>query len=211
MPRDKVPSHMYHKICTYQRDATTLYSLTIDRVQARIQDLREEGLLGGGRVCVLEHPRALLNTPLDWHHILLPPPYCCLSHYDSCPSPLPISLPPPLPPCITSLLTVPECVTQCTVEQTRKVFDQGTIFSVKMCGGLKYNVGICSCEYQSVVLQLVFLFCSDNVSYQCKSWSDILQGWSDMHQTCIFNTHVTVFNSTQCTLLIVQISVSCIC
>ena len=44
MHRDKVPSHMYHKICTYQRDATTLYSLTIDRVQARIQDLREEGL-----------------------------------------------------------------------------------------------------------------------------------------------------------------------
>eukprot|EP00731_Ephydatia_muelleri_P008509 Em0004g847a len=37
-----------------------------------------------------------------------------------------------------------ECVTECTVEQTRKVFDQGTIFSVKMCGGLKYNVGICS-------------------------------------------------------------------
>ena len=31
------------------------------------------------------------------------------------------------------------------------------------------------------VLQLVFLFCSDNVSYQCKSWSDILQGWSDMY------------------------------
>ena len=29
---------------THQRDATTLYSLTIDRVQARIQDLREEGL-----------------------------------------------------------------------------------------------------------------------------------------------------------------------
>ena len=44
MHRDKVPSHMYHKICTHQRDATTLYSLTIDRVQARIQDLREEGL-----------------------------------------------------------------------------------------------------------------------------------------------------------------------
>ena len=44
MHRDKVPSHMYHKICSYQRDATTLYSLTIDRVQARIQDLREEGL-----------------------------------------------------------------------------------------------------------------------------------------------------------------------
>ena len=33
----------------------------------------------------------------------------------------------------------------------------------------------------SAVLQLVFLFCSDNVSYQCKSWSDILQGWSDMY------------------------------
>ena len=108
---------------------------------------------GGGCVCVcvcvLEHPSASLKTPLDWHHILLPPPYCCLSCYDSCPSPLPMPLPPPLPPCITSLLTVPECVTQCTVEQTRKVFDQGTIFSVKMCGGLKYNVGICSCEYQS--------------------------------------------------------------
>ena len=44
MHRDKVPSHMYHKICTHQRDATTLYLLTIDRVQARIQDLREEGL-----------------------------------------------------------------------------------------------------------------------------------------------------------------------
>ena len=44
MHRDKVPSHMYHKICTYQRDVTTLYSRTIDRVQARIQDLREEGL-----------------------------------------------------------------------------------------------------------------------------------------------------------------------
>ena len=44
MHRDMVPSHMYHKICTYQRDATTLYSHTIDRVQARIQDLREEGL-----------------------------------------------------------------------------------------------------------------------------------------------------------------------
>ena len=29
--RDKVPSHMYHKICTYQCDATTLYSRTIDR------------------------------------------------------------------------------------------------------------------------------------------------------------------------------------
>ena len=29
-------------------------------------------------------------------------------------------------------------------------------------------------------LQSVFLFCSDNVSYQCKSWSDILQGWSDL-------------------------------
>ena len=36
MHRDKVPSHMYHKICTYQRDVTTLYSRTIDRVQARI-------------------------------------------------------------------------------------------------------------------------------------------------------------------------------
>ena len=106
----------------------------------------EEGGWGGR---VLEHPRASLNTPLDWHHILLPPPYCCFSHYDSCPSPLPISLPPPLSPCITSLLTVPECVMQCTVEQTCKVFDQGTIFSVKMCGGLKYNFGICSCEYQS--------------------------------------------------------------
>ena len=28
MHRDKVPSHMYHKMCTYQCDATTLYSLT---------------------------------------------------------------------------------------------------------------------------------------------------------------------------------------
>ena len=74
-----------------------------------------EGGGWGEGVCELEHPRASLNTPLDWHHILLPPPYCCFSHYDSCPSPLPISLPPPLPPCITSLLTVPECVTQCTV------------------------------------------------------------------------------------------------
>ena len=44
MRRDNVPSHMYHKICTHQRDATTLYSLTIDRVQGRIRDLREEGL-----------------------------------------------------------------------------------------------------------------------------------------------------------------------
>ena len=26
MHRDKVPSHMYHKICTYQRDATTLFA-----------------------------------------------------------------------------------------------------------------------------------------------------------------------------------------
>ena len=31
------------------------------------------------------------------------------------------------------------------------------------------------------VLQLVILFCSDDVSYQCKSWSDIVQEWSDMH------------------------------
>ena len=41
MHRDKVPSHMYHKICTYQRDAT---SHTMDRVQVCIQDLRKEGL-----------------------------------------------------------------------------------------------------------------------------------------------------------------------
>ena len=41
MHRDKVPSHMYHKICSYQRDAT---SHTMDRVQACIQDLRKEGL-----------------------------------------------------------------------------------------------------------------------------------------------------------------------
>ncbi|KAL5496822.1 hypothetical protein EMCRGX_G013184 [Ephydatia muelleri] len=45
---------------------------------------------------------------------------------------------------ITSDVPRIECVTQCTVEQTCKVFDQGTIFSVKICGGLKYNVGICS-------------------------------------------------------------------
>ena len=41
MHRDKVPSNMYHKICSYQRDAT---SHTMDQVQACIQDLRKEGL-----------------------------------------------------------------------------------------------------------------------------------------------------------------------
>ena len=123
----------------------------------------------GEGVCVLKHPRASLNTPLDWHHILLPPPFCCLSHYDSCPSPLPMPLPPPLPPCITSLLTVPECVMQCTVEQTRKVFDQDTIFSVKMCGGLKYNVGICSCEYQSQwYLQWVEIYLPPSYAVVCR-------------------------------------------
>ena len=50
MYRDKAPSHMFHKICTYQRDATTLYSRTIDRVQARIQDLREEGFIANTKI-----------------------------------------------------------------------------------------------------------------------------------------------------------------
>ena len=40
MHRDKVPSHMYHKICTYQRDAT---SHTIDGSGAGMYPGFEEG------------------------------------------------------------------------------------------------------------------------------------------------------------------------
>ncbi|KAL5496701.1 hypothetical protein EMCRGX_G013044 [Ephydatia muelleri] len=67
--------------------------------------------------------------------------------------------------CTTCISTKNATCYYCGTDKTCKVFDQGTIFSVKTCGGLKYNVGIC--QLNVMVIAILISICIVLVLISC--------------------------------------------
>ena len=60
--------------------------------------------------------------------------------------------------CATCISTKNATCYYCGIDKTCKVFDQSTIFSVKTCGSLKYNIGICELNVMIIAILLgIFL------------------------------------------------------